>query len=79
MLGGSLGSLFVDGWGCVPTQIIGLGLLILDGWGQIFPKWLPPEKHTVMISPKHFASNILPPTTSHNHPLFSQEILQEPQ
>ena len=33
--GGSLSSLFTNGWGCDPTWIIVWpGLLLADGWGQ---------------------------------------------
>ena len=43
-----------------PGLFFGLGLLRADGWGQIFPKWPPPEKHTLMNIPKGFDSNALP-------------------
>ena len=61
--GVSLGSLFTDGWGCDPTWIvIWHNNNSADGWGQIFPKWPPPEKGTLMnYIPKSFASNALPP------------------
>ena len=32
-----------------PSLLFGLGLLSPDGWGQIFPKWQPPGKLTLMI------------------------------
>ena len=72
-LGGSLGSLFADGWGCDPTWLLfSLGLLSADGWGKIFPKWPPLEEHMLRALP--------PVSFPHNEPrlpLFSQEILQE--
>ena len=51
------GSLSVDGWVCVPTLLIfwpGASqswCLQGVGWGQIFPKWQPPGKLTLMIIP----------------------------
>ena len=41
--------------------LFGLGLLNPDGWGQIFPKWPPLEEIMMVIIPKIFASNVLPP------------------
>ena len=42
-----------------PGLLFGLGLLSADGWGQIFPKWPPPEKGTLMNIPESFSSNVL--------------------
>ena len=76
--GGSLGSLFSDGWGVIPPGLLfGLGLLSTVGWGQIFPKWPPPEKCMPMYTPKSFASNALSPQATFIP--FSQDIHQEPQ
>ena len=75
--GGSLDSLFTDGRGYDPTWVtVRPGLLRADGWGQIFPKWPPPEKHTLMNIPKSFASNALPQQQA-MATLFPQEVLQE--
>ena len=62
-LGRTLGSLFADGWGFVPTQfvVLGGGLCSPDGWGRIFPKWPPFGEFTVMTIPEAFASNVLSP------------------
>ena len=60
-----------------PSLLFGLGLLSPDGLGQIFPKWPPLEEHMLMFIPENFASNVLPPTMSHIHSLFSQETLNE--
>ena len=60
--GGSLGSLFTNGLSCNPTWFaVWLGASQCWWWGLIFPKWPPPEKHTLMNIPKSFASNVLPP------------------
>ena len=50
--------------------LCGLGLLNADGWGQIFPKWPPLEKHTLMNIPKSFASNALLPQQATVTPCF---------
>ena len=47
-----------------PSLLFGLGLLSPDGWGQIFPKWPPPEKCTLLIIPETFALMSFP----HNEP-----------
>ena len=60
-----------------PGLLFGLDLLSADDWGQIFLKCPPLEEHRLMNIPKIFASNGPSPTTSHSHPLFTQEILQE--
>ena len=76
MLGGSLASLFADGWGCVPKQMLfGLGLFSADEWGQSFPKWPPLEEHMLIIP--EICLQCPSPTMSHSHSLFSQEIPQE--
>ena len=61
-----------------PGLLFGLGLLSTGGWGQIFPKWPPLEKGTLLNIPKSFASNAFPHNKAHS-PLFSREVLQEPQ
>ena len=53
-----------------PGLLFGMGLLSADGWGQIFPKWPPPEKGTLMNIPKSFASNALPPQQATFMPFF---------
>ena len=53
-----------------PGLLFALGLLSADGWGQIFPKWPPPEKGTLMNIPKSFASNVLPPQQATFTPAF---------
>ena len=76
--GESLSSLFTNGWGCDPTWIIVWpGVLRANRWGQTFPKWQPPEEHTVMNIPRSFACNVLPPQQATVTPFFSQEFLQE--
>ena len=65
---GSLGSLFADGWGCVPTCLLfGLGLLSPDGWGQIFTN--SRGVHTDVYS-RDFASSVLPPQRNTVTPVF---------
>ena len=53
-----------------PGLLFGLGLLSTDGQGQIFPKWPPPEKGTLLNIPKSFASNVLPPKQATFTPVF---------
>ena len=53
-----------------PGSLFGLGLLSTDGQGQIFPKWAPPEKGTLLNIPKGFASNVLPPQQATFTPAF---------
>ena len=73
LLGRSLGSLFADGWGCVPT------------WFVVQPWWLGPDFSKMAISRGVHTDDhswdlcLQPPSPmmSHSHPLFSQEILQE--
>ena len=68
---GSLGSLFTDGQGWIPPGLLfGLGLLSTDGWGQIFPKWPPPEKGTLLNIPEGFAFNVLPSQQATFTPVF---------
>jgi len=43
---------------------------LAEGWGQIFPKWLPPEKGTLMNIPKSFAFNVLPSQQATFTPVF---------
>ena len=69
--GGSLGGLFTYGWGCDPTELFALGLLSADGWGQIFPKWPPPKKGTLLSIPESFASNVLPSKQATFTPVFT--------
>ena len=54
--------------GLISTE--SLGLLSSDGWGQIFPKWPPPEKGTLMNIPKSFAFNVLPSQQATFTPVF---------
>ncbi len=69
--GGCSGRLFTDGGAVIPPGLLfGLGLLRADGWGQIFPKWPPPEKGTLMNIPKSFASNVLPTQQATFTPFF---------
>ena len=53
-----------------PGLLFALGLLSADGWGQIFPKWPPPEKGTLLHIPKSFAYNVLPPQQATFTPVF---------
>ena len=50
--------------------LFGMGLLNADGWSQVFPKWPPPEKGTLLIMPESFASNVLPPQQATYPPVF---------
>ena len=54
----------------LPGLLFCLGLLSADGWSQIFPKWPPPEKGTLMNIPETFASNVLPPQEPQSPPVF---------
>ena len=70
---GSLGSLFTEGRGCDPTWIVvcpGASQQLTDGWGQIFPKWPPPEKGTLLNIPESFAFNVLPSQQATFTPVF---------
>ena len=76
---GSLGSLFTEGQGCDSTWVVvcpGASLQLSDGWGQIFPKWPPPEKGTLLNIPESFAFKSFPRNKPRS-PLFSQDVLQE--
>ena len=53
-----------------PVLLFSLGLLGTEGWGQIFPKWPPPEKVTLLNIPESFASNILPSQQTTFIPFF---------
>ena len=53
-----------------PGLLFGLGLLSTDGWGQIFPKWPPPEKETLLNIPESFASDVLPSQQATFTPVF---------
>ena len=53
-----------------PGLLFGLGLLSADVWGQIFPKWPPPEKGTLLNIPESFAFNALPSQQAMLTPLF---------
>ena len=60
---GSLGSLFTEGQVCDPTWIVvypGASQQLTDRCGQIFPKWPPLEKGTLLNIPEIFAFNVLP-------------------
>ena len=52
-----------------PELLFGLGLLITHGWGQIFSKWPPPEKYTLMIIPESLPK-VLPPHEPQSPPVF---------
>ena len=70
---GSLSSLFTEGRGCDPTWVVvcpGASQQLTDGWGQIFPKWPPPEKGTLLNIPESFAFNALPSQQAMLTPLF---------
>ena len=70
---GALGSLFTEGWDCDPTWIVvcpGASQHLTDGWGQIFPKWPPPEKVTLLNIPESFAFNVLPSQQATFTPVF---------
>ena len=43
-----------------PGLLFALGLISADGYSQIFPKWPPPGKSTLLNILKSFASNVLP-------------------
>ena len=53
-----------------PGLLFAPGLLSADGWGQVFPKWPPPEKGTLMNIPKSFASSVLPSQQAMFTPVF---------
>ena len=53
-----------------PGLLFALGLLSADGWGQIFPKWPPPEKGTLLNIPESFTSNVLPSQQATFTPVF---------
>ena len=70
---GSLGSLFPEGWAVIlPGLLFSLRLLSTDGWGQIFPKWPPPEKGTLLNIPKSFVFNVLPSQQATFTPVFPE-------
>ena len=66
----------MDGAVISPGLLFGLGLFTADGWGQIFPKWPPPEKHTLMNIPERSASNVLPPLKATITPVFPGDPLR---
>ena len=53
-----------------PGLLFALGFLSADERRQIFPKWPPPEKGTLLNIPKSFASNVLPPQQATFTPVF---------
>ena len=62
MSGESLGSLFADGWDCVPTQfVVWYGASQTQGVGPDFCKMATSRGFTLMIIPENFSSNVLPP------------------
>ena len=68
---GSLGSLLTEEWALIPAGLLfALGILRADGWGQIFPKWPPPEKVTLLNIPESFAFNVLPSQQATFTPVF---------
>ena len=44
--------------------------VLTDGCGQIFPKWPPPEKGTLLNIPESFVSNVLPSQKATFTPVF---------
>ena len=78
MPGGSLGNLFSDGWGCFPTwNVVSPGACQHWCVGPDFPKMATSrERHADEYSRELFFQ-CPSHTTSHVHPLFSQEILEE--
>ena len=59
-----------------PGLLFALELLNTDGWGQIFPKWQPPEKGTLLNIPESFAFNVLPSQQATFTSVFP-DVLQE--
>ena len=57
-----------------PVLLFSLGIFTPDGWGQIFPKWPPLEEIMMVIIPKIFASNVLPPQWGTITPCFPGDI-----
>ena len=53
-----------------PGLLFGTRLLSIEGWGQIFPKWPPQEKGTLMNIPESFASSVLLPEQATYIPVF---------
>ena len=53
-----------------PGLLFALGLLSADGWGQIFPKWPPPEKGTLLNIPESITSKVLPSQQATFTPVF---------
>ena len=53
-----------------PGLLFALGLLSTDGWGQIFSKWPPPEKGTLLNIPESFVFNVSPSQQATFTPVF---------
>ena len=73
MPGGSLGSLFKEGWGCDPTWVVvcpGASQQLAEGWHQNFPKWPPPEKGMLLNTLESSTSNVLPSQQATVSPVF---------
>ena len=72
--GGSLGSLFTEGWGRDPTWVVvcpGASQQLTDvWWGQIFPKWPPRRRALLLNIPESFAFNVLPSQQATFTPVF---------
>ena len=76
----SLGSLFDDGQGCDPTWIVVWPGAFQHSWvGSDFPKMATSRETYTDKYSQELCFQCPSPTTSHIHPLFSQEVLQEMQ
>ena len=76
--GGPLGSLFIDGWGCDSTWIIVWpGVSQHCQVGPDFPQMATSRGTHADEYSQDFCLQCPSPLTSHSHPLFSQEFLQE--
>jgi len=60
-----------------PRLLFDLEFLGSNGWGQIFPKWPPLEELMLMIIPKTFTLNVLPPQSSIVFPESSENHRQD--
>ena len=56
-----LGSLFADGWGCIPTLLFSLQHLGTGGWVHILQNGSIHECPRQWLSPGISASSVLPP------------------
>ena len=71
--GGSFGSLLRGGPVIPPGSLFGLGFHMADGWGQIFPKCPPPEKYTLMNSPRALPPMPFPHNKPQSPPVFPED------